>query len=151
MSEFSNEYRVGDSRGYAGCSVLLHAGAALMLLLTDVMAGLSLPAVAIVGFAWLTLVAAALHDLRRNGICRGGDAIAKIAISTADKRWRLCCRSGRLYGPAHVTAGRVMGAAIWLDLRDEPGRQEAICIPADAMSPQAFRRLRVAARRALGQ
>jgi hypothetical protein len=156
MSEFSNEYRVGNSPTYALFSIFLHGGAAAMLLLTAFAATFSMPGVAFVVLAWLALGVGALRDLRSSGHWRGRNAIAQISISnprSASQRasWRLCRRSGQSFGPALVTGGRVMDCAIWLHLRDEPGRRAVICVPADAMSAAMFRRLRVAACKALGQ
>jgi hypothetical protein len=156
MSEFSNEYRVGNSPTYALFSIFLHGGAAAMLLLTAWAATFSMPGVAFIVLAWLALGISALRDLRNSGHWRGLDAIAQISISNPRSaaqpaNWRLCRRSGQSFGPALVTGGRVMDCAIWLHLRDEPGRRTVICVPADAMSPTMFRRLRVDACKALGQ
>ena len=151
MSELSNEYRVGNSPAYALFSIILHGGAGLMLLLTGAQASTFVPASALIGLAWLTLGVAAIYDLRRTGVWRGHASIARISIADRDRSWWLCQRSGRWFGPALVTGGRVMGAVIWLRLCDESGHHRAICIPADAMSATMFRRLRVAAGKALGQ
>ena len=151
MSESSNQFRVGNSPGYALFSLLLHGGAGLMLLLTFNVATFPMPEITLLALIWLALGIAAISDLRRSGVCRGPQSITRISISNRDRRWRFCRRSGQSFGPAVVTGGRVLGAALWLQLRDEPGQSAAICVPADAMSPRMYRRLRVAAREALGQ
>ena len=151
MSEPSNDYRVGNSSGYAWFCIALHVGAGAMVLLTGILETKSMFGLALVVLLWGTLAIAALSDLRHRGVWRGQQAIAHISISAIDQRWRLCQRSGQWFGPAVVTGGRVMNCAIWLHLRDGAGRRRVLCVAADAMSPQMFRRLRVAANGVLGQ
>lgn len=156
MSAYSTEYRVNHSPAYAVFSIILHAGAGLMLLFAGPFTHSSMLASALIAVAWLTLVIAAVRDLRCSGVWRGPNAVTHISVTgprhaSRECAWRLDCRSGRSFGPALVTGGRVMGVVVWLQLRDRQGRREALCVPADAMSPRMFRHLRIAAIDALGQ
>lgn len=147
----NGEFRIGDSRGYAFVSCLLHGGAALMLLLTSAAVSVSVLGVGCIALAWATLGLIALIDFRCSGLYRGRNAPIVLRIAERERKWRVCRRSGQWFGPAVVTGGRNLGVVVWLHLRDELGRRQTICIPADAMNPLMFRRLRVAANEALGQ
>ena len=149
MSETHNEYQVGDSIAYTWFCVALHGGAAAMMQLTA-----AAQSAGSVGFAftlcvWGALAVVAFDDLRRCGVRRGPQAVAR--ISTAPSGWRIGHCSGQWFGPAAVVGGRVMSSAIWLHLRDQAGPREVLCVAADSMSETMFRRLRVSAKQALGQ
>ena len=149
MSESHNEYQVGDSIAYAWFCLALHGGAAVMMLFTAAGQSASLAGCVFLLCAWSALAIIAFDDLRRRGVKRGPQAVAR--ISTAPSGWRIGHRSGQWFGPATVTGGRVMSSAIWLHLSDQAGRREVLCVAADSMSETMFRRLRVAANQALGQ
>jgi hypothetical protein len=127
-----------------------------MLLLSAALATSFVVATAIIALAWLVLAVARIDDLHRHGVYRGAKAITRISIGDAhsakpDAGWRLGNRAHQWFGPATVISGRAMGFAVWLHLRDQFGRRRSVCVPADSMSGQMFRRLRVAANSALGQ
>ncbi|MFT5173315.1 MAG: hypothetical protein ACI8W7_001490 [Gammaproteobacteria bacterium] len=156
MSAVSSEFRVGDSPGYAMFSIFLHGGAGLMLLLTGALTTSSSVGLCFIVLACCALLFATIRDLQHFGVCRGPDATIDISIGDSqgadfNANWRLTDRSGRCFGPAAVTGGRVLGAAVWLHLCDQAGRRQSICVPADAMNAQMFRRLRIAVNRALGR
>ncbi|MFT5446236.1 MAG: hypothetical protein ACI9DC_001398 [Gammaproteobacteria bacterium] len=151
MSESHNEYRVSDSIAYAWFCVALHGGAAAMMLLTVVAQSSNSAGFAFTLCVWGALAIVAFDDLRRRGVRRSPQAVARIRISTAPSGWHIGYCSGQWFGPAAVTGGRVLSRVIWLHLRDPSGRCEVLCIVADSMSETMFRRLRVSAKQALGQ
>lgn len=151
MSESHSEYEVGDSIAYAWFCVALHCGAAAMMLLTAAAQSAGSLGFAFTLCVWGALAIVAFADLRRHGVKRGPQAVVRIRISTAPSAWRIGHGSGQWFGPAAVVGGRAMSSAIWLQLRDQSGRREVLCIAADSMSETMFRRLRVSAKQALGQ
>ena len=127
-----------------------------MLLLTEALTTSSAVGLGCIVLAWCALLFATMRDLQRFGVYRGPDATIDISIGESrggdgNADWRLRDRSGRCFGPAAVTGGRVLGVAVWLHLCDRAGRRRSICVPADAMNEAMFRRLRIAVNRALGQ
>ena len=139
MSQLRNKFRIEASPGYTRLSIALHFGAACMLMLSHMPMGLTI-------VLSIVLMLAALADARSANQIRHC-----IVIRQRGFRWRVMTSPDVEFGPARVVGGRVLPWISWLRLRDDRGRMQTLCIPADAMNESQYRQFRVLALQALAQ
>jgi hypothetical protein len=140
MSISDCEYHLRPSRRYVLLSVGLHSGAVLALWVSGLGPG---PALALT----VVILAGLIHDVRGTGLRRSRGAINSLQVQ--DGEFSFSRNDGSASGPARIRSGWVLGTAVLLCLVVAPWRRETVVVPADALSPEAFRRLRIAAGAAL--